>query len=332
MAKKIRLRLISEANQALHDLMKIEENVQGSSAFHPDVVMSDVSFDSQFANPSIVSDPMHICANRTKPVQNAKFQKRVGAKKAKKLELDADSEFVLSPQDATTYIALSARCNYLAQDRTDISFSSKELCRQLAIPNVNSFKALKRLVRYLAGLQRLVYHYSFQSMPEAIDVYVDTDFAGCKETRRSTSGGIVMLGGHNVKHWSKTQTTISLSSGESELHGIALGCSQALGIQSLCRDMGWHLPIRIWSDATAAIGIARRKGLGKIRHLDVTDLWIQDQIRGGNISLDKVLGTENPSDVLTKYVDRATMQKALKKVNLIATDGRPASAPQAMGI
>ena len=153
-----------------------------------------------------------------------------------------------------------------------------------------------------------------------------------KETRRSTSGGIVMLGGHNVKHWNKTQTTISLSSGESELHGIALGCSQALGIQSLCRDMGWHLPIRIWSDATAAIGIARRKGLGKIKHLDVTDLWIQDQIRGGNISPDKVLGTENPSDVLTKYVDRATMQKALKKVNLIATDGRPASAPQAMGI
>ena len=141
-----------------------------------------------------------------------------------------------------------------------------------------------------------------------------------------------MIGGHNVKHWSKTQSTISLSSGESELHGIALGCSQALGIQSLCRDMGWNLPIRIWSDATAAIGIARRKGLGKIRHLDVTDLWIQDQIRGGKISLDNVLGIENPSDVLTKFVDRATMQKALQKMNLVPTDGRPASAPQAMGI
>ena len=56
-----------------------------------------------------------------------------------------------------------------------------------------------------------------------------------------------------------------------------MGCAQALGIQSLMRDMSWHATIVIHSDATAAIGIARRKGLGKIRHLDVNDLWIQDK-------------------------------------------------------
>ena len=112
-----------------------------------------------------------------------------------------------------------------------------------------------------------------------------------------------MLGQCCVRHWSKTQSTISLSSGESELHGIAFGASQALGLQSLMRDMGWILPIQLWSDATAAIGIARRKGLGKIRYLDVTDLWIQDKIRSGQMKLDKILGTENPSDALTKFVD-----------------------------
>ena len=88
----------------------------------------------------------------------------------------------------------------------------------------------------------------------------------------------------------------------------------------------------VWSDATAAIGIARQKGLGKTRHLDVTDLWIQDQIRDGKITLDKVWGTDNPSDVLTTSVDRSTMQKAVQGMNLVPTDGRPASAPQAMGV
>jgi hypothetical protein len=140
-----------------------------------------------------------------------------------------------------------------------------------------------------------------------------------------------MLGGCLIKHWSKTQSTISLSSGEAELHGIAQGCAQGLGLQSLLRDAGWFLPLHVFTDATAAIGIARRKGLGKIRHLDVTDLWIQDRIRSGAIKLSKVLGTENMADVLTKYVERKLMDGALSKMGLQAQTGRPACAPMAMG-
>ena len=92
------------------------------------------------------------------------------------------------------------------------------------------------------------------------------------------------------------------------------------------------MQINVWSDATAAIGIARRKGLGKIRHLDCTDLWVQDKIRSGKITLQKILSTENPADVLTKYVDRKTLENALPKLGLSVKSGRPASAPVAMGV
>ena len=64
-----------------------------------------------------------------------------------------------------------------------------------------------------------------------ISVYVDTDFAGCKATRRNTSGGVALYGSHTVKHWSKTQTTVCLSSGEAELRGIGDGLAQALGLK-----------------------------------------------------------------------------------------------------
>ena len=168
-------------------------------------------------------------------------------------------------------------------------------------------------------------------MPTELNVYVDTDFAGCKETRRSTSGGVAMLGNCCIKHWSKTQTTISLSSGEAELHGIAQGAAQALGLQSLLKDAGWHVDVHLHSDATAAIGIARRKGLGKIRHLDTTDLWIQDKIRSKKMTLSKVLGVENMADALTKYVDKNTMVSALARMGIVKLDGRPACAPAAMG-
>ena len=276
-------------------------------------------------------EPMHIKATRTKPSNANKYKKRMGAKKAKKLELAENADFTLSADDATMYRALSARCNYLAQDRADISYSSKEQCREFSIPNRNSYIKLKRLVRYLCGLPRLVYKYHWQSMPAELDCYTDTDFAGCKETRRSTSGGVIMVGGCCVKHYSKTQSTISLSSGEAELHGIAQGAAQALGVQSLMRDMGWDVKVNIHSDATAAIGICRRKGLGKIRHLDCTDLWIQDAARSKRIHILKVDGKSNPADVLTKYVDKATMTTALRKMNLEQQDGRPACAPAAMG-
>ena len=140
-----------------------------------------------------------------------------------------------------------------------------------------------------------------------------------------------MIGKCCVKHWSKTQTTISLSSGEAELHGIAYGAAQAIGLQSLLKDLDWQLRVRVHSDATAAIGICRRKGIGKIRHLATTDLWIQDKVRSKSLELCKILGTENPADVLTKYVNRLIMTSALAKMGLVPTIGRPASAPVAMG-
>ena len=97
-------------------------------------------------------------------------------------------------------------------------------------------------------------------------------------------------------------------------------------------DMGWKMPITVHSDATAAIGIARRKGLGKIRHLDVTDLWIQDKIRSKQIRLLKVLGADNVAEMFTKYVTRSTLEKALKNMNVIRVEGRHACAPAAKGV
>ena len=103
------------------------------------------------------SRSMIVAAARTKPVKKPMAKKRAGAKATKKLERLVSKGFGLEPAEATMFRALSARANYLSQDRPDISFAAKELCREFAIPNKNSFLKLKRLVRYLCGLPRLVY-------------------------------------------------------------------------------------------------------------------------------------------------------------------------------
>ena len=277
-------------------------------------------------------DTPAICAVRTAPVKKGQFKKREGARKVKDFEkAQAHADGSLTPAPATTYRAMSARGNYLSQDRPDVSYSTKELCRDFSVPNNTSYAKLKRLGRYCVGRPRLVYRFAFQERPEYLDAYVDTDFAGCSVTRRSTSGGVAMAGTCCLKHWSKTQSTIALSSGEAELSGIAYGTAQTLGLQSVLRDLGMDLKVRIFSDATAAIGIAKRRGLGRIRHLATADLWIQEKVRSGQIELIKIPGKENPGDVFTKYVDKVTMENALLKMSLHFKDGRSAIAPEIMG-
>ena len=83
------------------------------------------------------------------------------------------------------------------------------------------------------------------------------------------------------------------------------------------------------TEATAAIGIARRRGLGKIRHLDTTDLWVQEVVRSGRVELLKVSGDSNVADIMTKHVDRALLDKMLTRMNMIKLSGRPESAPAA---
>ena len=137
-----------------------------------------------------------------------------------------------------------------------------------------------------------------------------------------------MLGSHAIKTWSTTQRIVASSSSEAELTGLCKGGAAGLGLRSLCEDLGLKIKLRLHSDSTAAIGVCRRRGLGKIRHLAVADLWLQDKVRLGEISIHKVAGQDNPADVMTKYVDRATLEKGLARMRVEVEKGRAASAAQ----
>ena len=108
-------------------------------------------------------------------------------------EVEKDEE--LSPELHTAFRAAAARANYLSADRVDIQFAAKEVCRWMSKPTKNAWAALKRLCRYLVGLPRMIFRYAFQEV-QGIEVFTDTDWAGCPKTRKSTSGGILMIGSH----------------------------------------------------------------------------------------------------------------------------------------
>ena len=235
---------------------------------------------------------------------------------------------LLGPGDASRYKGLAARLNYLAQDRPDIQYAVKEAARRMSKPTTGDWGLLKRIGRYLLGAPRALQTFRWQAVPVSVDVYVDSDWAGCHTTCRSTSGGAVTLGSHCIKSWSTTQATVAMSSAEAELFSLTKGAAQALGILSMAMDFGRSLDAVVHSDASAALAIAQRKGLGKVRHLKVQYLWIQDRVKHGDLSVVKVWGKDNPADLMTKHLPAAELQDHSARLGFMLSSSRADAAPR----
>ena len=198
-------------------------------------------------------------------------------------------------------------------------------------PTELALKSLKRVGRFVEGRPRLVLKMPFEEASQ-VDVYVDSDYAGCPRTRKSTSGGCIMMGTHLIKSWSSTQNNaISLSSGEAELYAVVKGVGAGMGAQQFLKDLGIEAKLRVHTDSSAAQGICKRAGLGTQRHIAVNTLWVQEKLRKRAFSLFKVKGEYNPADLLTKHLNQEKMLRALTFMNAEYREGRPQAAPQRKG-
>ena len=126
-----------------------------------------------------------------------------------------------------------------------------------------------------------------------------------------------------IKSWSKTLVTLALSSGESELQAMAKGAAEGLGLKSVMWDFGLDAVLQIRSDASAAIGIASRQGLGRIRHIGVTDLWLQQRLKAKEFEVYKVNGLDNLSDLQTKPLDGSRITELLDKMGVVLKGVKP---------
>ena len=151
----------------------------------------------------------------------------------------------------------------------------------MAKPKAADFMAIKRIVRFIIGAGDIRFRYAWQDEEESkrILVFVDSDWAGCRRSRRSTSGGVLKVGRHVLKTWSSTQATIATSSGEAELLAMYDGAARGLGLNTIMKEMGLGLELslcRICTDSSVAKSSVSTRGLGRMRHLEVKLLWLQE--------------------------------------------------------
>ena len=196
---------------------------------------------------------------------------------------DNDSP-ALTCGNITRYRALAARSIYLSHDRPDLKFASMQVCCAMAKPSVLYMERVKRFGRYLVGKTRAKCWFRWQQNGN-LESYSDADWGGDRATRRSVSAGVITRGGHCLKVWTKKQQVVALSSAESELYAAVKTASEGLGIQSVAKDLG--------------ISCGRR-GLGKAKHVDMQNLWIQEASKSDRSVTKKVGTSVNPADLMTK--------------------------------
>ena len=234
--------------------------------------------------------------------------------------------------EASRYRAISARLNYLALDRPDLQFTAKSASKFMACPRQVDWGILKRVGRYLLGAPRSVQLFYWQKEPSSVTSCTDSDWAGDKFTRKSTSGGVMKFGGHVIKSWSTTQHCIAMSSGEAELYALVKGAAQTRGLMSMLADFGRVVTAEVCTDASAAIGMAHRQGLGKTRHVDVQYLWIQAEVAEGRLAVKKVGTKDNLADIFTKALSRDVLEYHLHGLGFKVDASRAMKAPKLHGL
>ena len=129
--------------------------------------------------------------------------------------------------------------------------------------------------------------------------------------RKSTTGLAAFLGTHPLRATSKTQSVIATSTAEARYYAIVSAISVSIGLKSMLADIGVPVSLRLGCDATAGIAMSSRRGLGRAKHIDIGYLWVQRALADGLVTVEKVDTEINTSDLMTKNLSGARVQKLM---------------------
>ena len=235
-----------------------------------------------------------------------------------------EQEQALNAEEHSAYRRAVGKLQWMTCTRPDISYATKELARSLTEPTTADQQKLKHLLRYIKGTQ----HYKCYVRPTVTTteitpdggVYVDSDWAGCATTRKSTTGFVIKYMGATIHFGSRTRSTIALSSAEAELYATNTGATEALDIQSFLTEAlnkKKKVNIRIYTDSSSGKSIAARIGSSKkAKHIELKHLFVQQLVLNDIVRIVKINTLANPADIFTKYVATETLLRHLNEVGI----------------
>lgn len=202
--------------------------------------------------------------------------------------------------------------------RPDLSFAVSLLSRFQANPGIEHWKALMHVIGYVKNTidYGLTYSQDGDLSPLA---FVDADYGGCRDTRRSTSGYVFTMAGGAVTWSSKRQATVALSTVEAEYIAMSRCAQQMAWMQTWLDEVGveYALPGIIKGDSRGGIALTKNmKDHGKVKHIDIRHHYIRDLVKSGTILVEQVSSADNIADVFTKPLARDHHHRLLACLNI----------------
>ena len=196
-------------------------------------------------------------------------------------------------------------------ERPELLYAVKELCRHFGDAMQSDLAAAKRMARYLLGTFKKTLQLEVDdafTLPEAsrqlaVQAVSDATWASTTDCR-STSGGTLWAEGFLLHAWSKTQPTVSQSSCEAELLAANLCAREGLFVATILEEIGLRSELHVFTDSASALKVTARRGAGRMRHLRVKELWLQEAVRERRLKVFYVPGQSNVADVLIKALPR----------------------------
>ena len=219
----------------------------------------------------------------------------------------------LSLADQATFRSAVGVLMYMSQDCGDLQFAIRLLCQHMSSPSKRAFDLLRHVARYAKGTAGYAPSMSPTSPgvgiraraanegSSLVETMSDSDWGASKASRRSVSGCVCLIDSNVVASSSRTQKSISLSSCEAELLALTAACAEGIFLReavSFCTQRPAELIV--YTDSASARQFLARQGLGRLRHLDLRLLWLQDLVRSHQLRLSAVPGPENLADLQTK--------------------------------
>ncbi|KAG8472622.1 hypothetical protein CXB51_034312 [Gossypium anomalum] len=184
--------------------------------------------------------------------------------------------------------------------RPDLSYAVSAVSRYMANPSKEHWKAVQWVLRYLRGTTDVCLQ--FGRTKDGVIGYVDADFAGDLDRRRSLTGYVFTIGGCAISWKATLQTTVALSTTEAEYMAISEACKEAIWLKGLFSELNEDLQIStVFCDSQSAIFLTKDQMFHeRTKHIDVRYHFVRDIIARGDIVVSKISTHENPADMMTK--------------------------------
>ncbi|KAJ0454172.1 putative RNA-directed DNA polymerase [Helianthus annuus] len=255
--------------------------------------LNDTMFLSQqaYTNEIIERAGMHACNPVANPVDT-------------KTKLSASAGKLYD--NPSLYRSLAGALQYLTFTRPDISYAVQQVCMHMHAPHVDHWHALKRIIRYIKGTASYGLTLGHTRNPSLL-AYSDADWAGCPDTRRSTSGYCVYYGDNLISWSSKRQPTISRSSAEAEYRGVANVVAEICWLRNLLLEL--HCPLTcatiVYCDNVSAIYLSGNPVQHqRTKHIELDIHFVREQVKRGQVRVLHVPSRYQIADIFTKGLPR----------------------------